>query len=70
MKTHIICGCCGHQSIIHNFQYSTEEFAKRKIFVSNTRPAKIIPIHMKYITRQSILSNNQLYQNGIGHNHL
>lgn len=86
MKTQIICGCCGHQTVIRNFQFKTEEFAKRKIFVKNSRPclrcqecgesvdmvvfgtAHIIPFHLKYITRQSIISNNQVYANG--HNDL
>lgn len=84
MKTNIICGCCGCQTVIHNFQYTHEEFAKRKIFVKGSRPgiacqecgesndmiifgsAHIIPYHMKYITRKSIIQNNQQYENRKG----
>lgn len=94
MKTYIICGCCGNQTIIHNYLYSFEEFAVRKVFVKGksslsfhkrTLPvpyaitceecgescdmnvfgkAHIIPFHMKYLYRPSILSNNRVYANG------
>ncbi len=37
MKTDIFCGCCGNQTVIHNYQYSHLEFAKRKIFVKGSR---------------------------------
>lgn len=83
-KTDIICGCCGCQTTINNFQYAHEEFATRKIFVKGSRPslacqecseskdmivfgsANIIPFHMKYITRKSIIQNNQQYENRKG----
>lgn len=93
MKTYIICGCCGNQTTIHNYLYSFEEFAKRKVFVKGkssrsflcrTLPvpyaiackecresvdmivfgtAHIIPFHMKYTYRHSILANNRVYEN-------